>query len=135
MAKVKVKLRALDLRGETVSTRWGLVRFDKDGLSELKLDEDEVHMLRAMKPFSWLADDHVPPKPPEPAAEAASPSTPPPAMPKPPVPPKPPEPVAPPVPPKPAAPAAPLAAHSDPLPSSAVVHPTPPKSSEPPTQK
>lgn len=88
MAKlVKVKLRDLSLRGETVHTRWGHVSFDRDGMSELELPEDEVQMLRNIKPFSWLADDHVPPKrapepaEPEPAAPLGVnvPGTPPPA--------------------------------------------------------
>lgn len=59
--KVTAKLRCLDQRGETVHTRWGNVTFDKEGLAELEVPEDEVSMLRAIRPFSWLAEDHVPP--------------------------------------------------------------------------
>ena len=67
MANVTAKLRCLDLRGETVHTRWGHVKFDKDGLAELKVPEEELPMLRAIRPHSWLAEDHGPPAP---AAEA-----------------------------------------------------------------
>ena len=56
---VTAKLRCLGHRGEVVHTRWGNVRFDKDGLAELKVPEDEVSMLRAMRPHSWLAEDHI----------------------------------------------------------------------------
>lgn len=52
-------LRALHHRGETVNTRWGAVTFDANGLAELELPEDEVPMLQAIKPFSWLASDHT----------------------------------------------------------------------------
>lgn len=62
---VAAKLRCLDLRGETVSTRWGAVSFDRDGLAELEVPEAELPMLRAVKPHSWLAEDHVPPAAPE----------------------------------------------------------------------
>ncbi len=55
---VAAKLRCLDHRGETVHTRWGHVSFDADGLAELEVPEDELPMLRAFKPYSWLADDH-----------------------------------------------------------------------------
>lgn len=56
MAKVKVKVRDLSLRGETVHTRWGFVTFDRDGTSDLELDEAEVPMLRDIKPYPWIAD-------------------------------------------------------------------------------
>lgn len=59
--KVTAKLRCLDHRGETINTRWGDVTFDKEGLASLVLPEDEVPMLRAIRPYSWLAEDHVPP--------------------------------------------------------------------------
>lgn len=55
---VTAKLRCLDHRGETVNTRWGDVSFDRDGLAELEVPEAELQMLRDIKPFSWLADDH-----------------------------------------------------------------------------
>ena len=61
--KVTAKLRCLDLRGETVHTRWGNVKFDKDGLAELRVPEGELQMLRDVKPHSWLAEDHVPREP------------------------------------------------------------------------
>lgn len=51
MAKVTAKLRCLDLRGETTHTRWGHVSFDRDGLSELEVDEDDLQMLRDIR---WL---------------------------------------------------------------------------------
>lgn len=57
---VKAKLRCLDMRGETTHTRWGYVTFDKDGLAELEVPEEELQMLRDIRPFSWLAEDHVP---------------------------------------------------------------------------
>lgn len=60
MAKIKAKLRALDLRGQTTSTRWGDVTFDKDGLAELEVEESDLQLLRNIKPFSWLAEDHGP---------------------------------------------------------------------------
>jgi len=56
---VTAKLRCLDHRGETVNTRWGDVVFDRDGLAELELPEGEVQMLRDIKPFSWLLEDHT----------------------------------------------------------------------------
>lgn len=54
---VVAKLRCLAHRGETINTRWGEVAFDKDGLAELEVPEDEVQMLRDVKPHSWLVDD------------------------------------------------------------------------------
>ena len=54
MSMVKAKLRVLDLRGDTVHTRWGHVTFDKDGLAELEVPEEELDMLRQTKPFPWL---------------------------------------------------------------------------------
>lgn len=60
MAKIKAKLRVLDLRGETVSTRWGDVVFDREGLAELEVEEEDLPLLRGMRPFSWLAEDHAP---------------------------------------------------------------------------
>jgi len=54
MANVTAKLRVLDLRGETVHTRWGYVTFDKDGLAELEVPEEELQMLRNTNPFPWL---------------------------------------------------------------------------------
>lgn len=56
---VTAKLRCLDHRGETVNTRWGDVTFDRDGLAELELPEGEVQMLRDIRPFSWLLEDHT----------------------------------------------------------------------------
>lgn len=53
------KLRCLDHRGETVNTRWGDVSFDSDGLAELEVPEAELPMLRAIKPYSWLVEDHA----------------------------------------------------------------------------
>lgn len=58
---VTAKLRCLDHRGETVNTRWGDVTFDRDGLAELEVPEEELPMLRAIRPYSWLAEDHGPP--------------------------------------------------------------------------
>jgi len=55
---VVAKLRCLGHRGETVSTRWGDVVFDRDGLAELEVPEDELQMLRDVRPHSWLASDH-----------------------------------------------------------------------------
>lgn len=57
---VVAKLRCLDLRGETVHTRWGDVIFDQDGLAELEVPEHEYGMLRDVRPYSWLAEDQVP---------------------------------------------------------------------------
>jgi hypothetical protein len=57
MAKVKAKLRDLSLRGDTVNTRWGAVSFDKDGLAELEVDEDDLPMLRDTKPHPWLVEE------------------------------------------------------------------------------
>lgn len=56
---VVAKLRCLDLRGETVHTRWGDVSFDRDGLSKVEVPEDELQMLRDIKPHSWLVEDHT----------------------------------------------------------------------------
>jgi hypothetical protein len=69
MANVVAKLRCLDHREETINTRWGAVTFDRDGLAELEVPEEELPMLRAVRPFSWLAEDHGPPKPDEPPPE------------------------------------------------------------------
>lgn len=72
--KTKIaELRALDHRGETINTRWGPVTFDANGLSELEVPEDEVQMLRDIKPFSWLASDHPSYKPDEKPAKISKP--------------------------------------------------------------
>lgn len=57
--RVTAKLRCLEHRGETVNTRWGAVKFDADGLAELEVPEDELQMLRDVRPHSWLAEDHA----------------------------------------------------------------------------
>jgi len=87
MANVVAKLRCLDHRGETVHTRWGDVIFDRDGLADLEVPEEDVALLRAHRPYSWLADDHVPQDEPEITVEA----DPPPAAKKPQPPPTPPQ--------------------------------------------
>lgn len=51
MAKLKVNLRSMDLRGETITTRWGDVMFDKDGLSTLEVDDGDLPLLRNLK---WI---------------------------------------------------------------------------------
>jgi hypothetical protein len=55
MAKIKAKLRSMDLRGDTVSTQWGSVSFSEEGLAELEVDEVDLPLLRGLK---WL---HEPP--------------------------------------------------------------------------
>lgn len=55
---VTAKLRVLDLRGETIHTRWGHVKFDQDGLAEVEVPEHELDMLRQTKPFPWLDERH-----------------------------------------------------------------------------
>lgn len=59
MAYVKATLRVLDLKGETISTRWGDVTFDKDGMATLEVPEEELHMLRETHPFPWLYEPEV----------------------------------------------------------------------------
>lgn len=56
---VTVELRDLGLRGQTVHTRWGNVKFDENGMSKLTVPEVDVPLLQAMNPFSWLASDHL----------------------------------------------------------------------------
>jgi hypothetical protein len=56
---VVTKLRCLDHRGETVHTRWGHVTFDGEGLAEIEVPENELQMLREIRPHSWLAEDHI----------------------------------------------------------------------------
>jgi hypothetical protein len=51
--KVKAKLKALHLRNETVDTHVGLVTFDKDGISELEVEESDMPHLEAT---GWLLD-------------------------------------------------------------------------------
>ncbi len=81
MANVTAKLRCLALRGETVHTRWGHVSFDGNGLSSLEVPEEELQMLRDIRPFSWLAEDHGIPAEPSPADPPAAPPADPPAAP------------------------------------------------------
>lgn len=69
MAKVRAKLRVLDLKNEKVHTRWGHVQFDKDGLAELEVEESDLQLLRDTKPFPWLVEA------PEPAPPAQDPET------------------------------------------------------------
>lgn len=70
---VTAKLRCLDHRGETINTRWGDVAFDRDGLAELEVPVEELPMLRAIRPYSWLAEDHgLPPPDVAPDADKAS---------------------------------------------------------------
>ena len=73
MAKVIAKLRVLDLRNETVHTRWGHVHFDKDGRAELVVPEEELDMLRQTKPFPWLYEAEGEPEaaPDEPAFDVS----------------------------------------------------------------
>lgn len=71
MAKIKAKLRNLSLRGETTSTKWGPVAFDRQGLAELDVDEADLPLLRALK---WLVE----PATASPSAPAARPAGPPP---------------------------------------------------------
>jgi hypothetical protein len=59
MAKIKAKLRSMDLRGDTVSTRWGSVSFSRDGLAELEVDEDQLPLLRGLK---WLHEPAAQPQ-------------------------------------------------------------------------
>lgn len=72
---VTAKLRCLDHRGETITTRWGDVTFDREGLAELEVPEGELQMLREIRPFSWLAEDHGPPAAPPVPDEATPPDT------------------------------------------------------------
>ncbi len=53
MAKTTAKLRAMDLRGETVHTKWGPVSFGMDGLAELEVDEADLPLLRGLR---WLLE-------------------------------------------------------------------------------
>lgn len=73
MPKVIAKLRCLDMRGETTHTRWGHVSFDRDGLAELEVDEDDLQMLRDIK---WLYEPVAPPQ------EASEPQQEPPPLPE-----------------------------------------------------
>jgi hypothetical protein len=71
MAKIKAKLRNLSLRGETTSSKWGPVTFDRQGLAELDVDEADLPLLRGLK---WLVE----PAAGSPKAPAARPAGPPP---------------------------------------------------------
>lgn len=53
MAKIKAKLRSMNLRGETTTTRWGDVTFSRDGLAELEVEEEDLHLLRGI---GWLVE-------------------------------------------------------------------------------
>ena len=56
MAKIKVKLRDMNLRGETVHTVWGHVTFSAEGLADLEVDEADLPLLVAQK---WLQEPLV----------------------------------------------------------------------------
>jgi hypothetical protein len=51
--KVKAKLRYMDARGETTNTQWGDVTFDRDGLAELEVPEEDLQLLRNLR---WLVE-------------------------------------------------------------------------------
>lgn len=63
--KVKAKLRSMDLRGDTVATRWGPVTFSREGLAELEVEEVDLQLLRNLR---WLVE-----APAEPATSVSAP--------------------------------------------------------------